>query len=266
MSITMNTCRWLACFALAGCGADSSPDHPAGGVSAAPSSPVATQEVPEPCAWMAPQEVEEILGRFTAPPRLASSANTPEADPYGTACLYTVDSERGSLNIVLEVDLTGSLADELGIGMGSSHSMRVAREKGIDGEYGDMVASFVDDLTSAPGRAAADGSEWDYTGGLPGFGIWRLGHVAVKIGGDTLLLEGDRLARLASRVRESLSDDKPFGVPRSGPFGFADYSFSGPRNPCDLLTRAEAESVLGPLVADPYRSAEESALAAASGG
>jgi hypothetical protein len=35
-------------------------------------------------------------------------------------------------------------------------------------------------------------------------------------------------------------------------------TFDGDRNPCELLTRAEAEAVLGKLVIDPYRAIENS--------
>src|SRR5439155_3447001 len=53
--------------------------------------------------------------------------------------------------------------------------------------------------------------------------------------------------------------DRPFASPRSHSFGGRDP------DPCKLLTREEAETVLGKLLLPPYRSTDETPLADPSG-
>jgi hypothetical protein len=56
------------------------------------------------------------------------------------------------------------------------------------------------------------------------------------------------MRKLAEVVRDRIPD-LPFGV--TNPYQIIQR---GEKDPCSLLTRAEAEAVLGPLAMDPYRS------------
>ena len=70
---------------------------------------------------------------------------------------------------------------------------------------------------------------------------------------QAIAVDDEKLAALAARVRD-LVPDHPFRAPES------DGMAGGPsgRDPCMLLTPAEAAEVLGPLVAPPYRTREDS--------
>ena len=104
--------------------------------------------------------------------------------------------------------------------------------------------------------AATPEDGWDYRRSLPGkpnfYG--RAGTVMVVVQGGTYGMEDTTMATLAARVRDRIPD-LPFPVPNA-----AASAPPGP-DPCSVLSRAEAESVLGPLVVGPYRVREGGALA-----
>jgi hypothetical protein len=76
----------------------------------------------------------------------------------------------------------------------------------------------------------------------------------VIVDGGTYGMDDDVLATLAARVRDRVPD-LPFVEPAA-----AVESRPGP-DPCSVLTREDAEAVLGPLVVAPYRVREGGALA-----
>jgi hypothetical protein len=222
-----------------------------------------TQPVPHPCEWLPTAEVEEILGPLAGPPSRVYSASDDEPDRRGTACLYPVAGRHGDIRVLLEVDLEGAIPELSGIGTGVRQALRGGTEAGIDAADAELFGAVLGALTRAPTDESGVSSRpdaWDSSGGLPGLSIWRIGHVAVKIAGDTVLLPGDRLERLALRLRDSLVDDRPFAATEHD-----ERPWPRQPDPCSLLTRAEAEAVLGPLVVPPYRSSGESAQASATG-
>jgi hypothetical protein len=88
----------------------------------------------------------------------------------------------------------------------------------------------------------------------------RTGHVRVSVKVQQLELSPDTVVAIASRVRDRV----PAGPM---PHPAADRSGRTPpgQDPCSVLTRGEAEAVLGPLVADPFRAHERTPLADPSG-
>ena len=87
----------------------------------------------------------------------------------------------------------------------------------------------------------------------------RLGTIDVTVIPETneLKVPREKLRELTARVRDRIPD-LPFAAPSDV------YQTAGP-DPCAVLTREEAESVLGKLVVAPYRSANDGPLANSSG-
>jgi hypothetical protein len=76
---------------------------------------------------------------------------------------------------------------------------------------------------------------------------WPVGHIRITLRtlASDLDLQRDKLDTIAVRVRDRIPDR---------PFAMVGYSRSEERDPCTLITRQEAESVLGPLLIPPYRT------------
>jgi hypothetical protein len=87
----------------------------------------------------------------------------------------------------------------------------------------------------------------------------RLGTIDVTVIPETyeLKVPREKLRELTARVRDRIPD-LPFAARSDA------YQADGP-DPCTVLTREEAESVLGKLVVAPYRSANDGPLAIANG-
>jgi hypothetical protein len=100
-----------------------------------------------------------------------------------------------------------------------------------------------------PERVAPTG--WDavrFNGG-------RLGTISVSAISETseMALPRDKVRALTARVRDRVPD-LPFPFPAEG-------ELPDVPDPCVLLSRSDAESVLGKLVVPPYRSANDGPLA-----
>lgn len=103
---------------------------------------------------------------------------------------------------------------------------------------------------------------WDHAAapvGRSGFS-GRAGHVTVTVALEGLRLPPDTVVALAARVRDRIPD-RPFAHPA------ADRVGSPPpgRDPCSVLTAAEAEAVLGKLAVPPFRTRDGSPLADPAG-
>lgn len=204
---------------------------------------VQTQALRKPCDWIPQSEVESVLGKLVSPPRLGYSAESPRPDDQGSACMYPIAGRDGTVTeVAVQVDPTGSLEFEEGTGMMAGVIAQELHGPGAE---------------APPQEKRNDG--WDYAGSLPNLAVWRVGHVAVNIGGDTFYLPQETLGQLAAKVRGRIQD-LPFAQPGADP----NAAGSAP-DPCALLTRAEAEAVLGKLVVEPYRSRESSPLADGKG-
>jgi hypothetical protein len=215
------------------------------------------------CAWIPVAEVEAILGKLTGPPKGSK-----------TTCHYPVPMDSETLQkrtgyrdmardlnskseaardttitravVTLDVDLRGDMTGERAGRM--TGAMLANMFKDALGKNAPAVDTTRQEARPKP----PDG--WDAANVPRGRGDFRgrTGHLTIAIDEDAMFgaVPAEKKAALAARVRDRITD-LPF-----------DYPFAGPRpteppsgpDPCGLLTRAEAESVLGKLLAPPYRS------------
>jgi len=241
---------------LAGCATTGASESGESSKIAPGSKPVlvATASAPaSPCDWISPADVEAQVGPLAGSPRIVRSFEDPTPQKDGRACLYplALKPQTGAGAVIVEVSLNSGVLIETASGMMKE---RFAREMG--------------EPTSAPDQEPApDG--WDYQGvPLPMTYFGRVGHISVSVASRTVEVPSDRLAGLAARVRDRIPDG-PFQEPVDPMLAELNAALGeriptsaapGP-DPCSLLTRAEAEAVLGKLTAAPYKSAESSPLA-----
>jgi hypothetical protein len=205
--------------------------------------PLATRP-PDGCGWIPAAEVEALIGRFAEPPR-----------PRGNGCVYVLpispevaamrerlaESNR-KLGVTPERPWQGTpFGVVLQVGVGIAQGERGVRLMG-----GPLAASLKNDQST---------SGWDavrLNGG-------RLGTITVTASALTadVPVSRDSLRALTARVRDRITD-LPFAAPAGG------QKAESP-DPCMLVTREEAESVLGKLVVAPYRSANGGPLADPNG-
>ena len=205
-----------------------------------------------PCEWLSPEEVEGILGSFSAPPVRVRPGQNPTPDDYGTGCLYTLalQPQMGTGTVVLSVSLAG-------------------------GEAADLVSAataslFGTDTAGGDGGVAARAG-WDHQSRLGTTYLARIGHIGVQVDRGAFDIPDGKARALAAAARDKIAD-RPFANPvdpmldslRKLAGTSARQPTPGP-DPCALLTRAEAEAVLGPLVVVPYRSAGDAPLWDAAG-
>ena len=241
----------VACGSDAGGQADgSSSNDDASAPADATRPPFELAQAPDdPCEWLPAEEVEGILGSFSAPPVRVRPGQNPTPDAYGTGCLYTlaVQPQLGTGTVTLSVALHG-------------------------GEAADLVSAASASLFgAAPGStAAADSaaasSAWDHQTRLGTTYLARIGHIGVQVDRGSFEIPDEKARQLAAAARDKMAD-RPFANPvdpmldsiRILAGSPAEPPPQGP-DPCALLTRAEAEAVLGPLTVPPYRSAGNSPL------
>jgi hypothetical protein len=239
-----------ACSGDAGGQADGSESNDNTSVSADARPPFELAQAPDnPCEWLSPAEAEAILGSFSAPPVRVRPGQNPTPDDYGTGCLYTLamQPQLGTGTVTLSVALSG-------------------------GESADLVSAASASLfgvapgSSAAADSAAASSGWDHQTRLGTTYMARIGHIGVQVDRGSFEISDDKTRQLAAAARDKLAD-RPFANPvdpfldslRNAGGAPAEPAPQGP-DPCGLLTRAEAEAVLGPLVVPPYRSAGNAPL------
>ena len=203
----------------------------------------------DPCAWLSPEEVQAILGGFSAPPVRVRPGQNPSPDAYGTGCLYTLamQPQMGTGTVTLSVALDGGQAADL---------VSTAAASMFGGAPG----------TGARDSSASASSGWDHQSRLGTTYLARIGHIGVQVDRGTFEIPDDKGRQLAAAARDKMAD-RPFANPvdpfldslRKANGRPADPPPQGP-DPCSLLTRAEAEAVLGPLTVPPYRSSGNTAL------
>ena len=253
--LTLRLTAVLLLAAAAACGGDAGGQADGSESTGSASAPADATRPPfelaqapdDPCEWLSPAEAEAILGSFSAPPVRVRPGQNPTPDAYGTGCLYTLamQPQLGTGTVVLSVSLSG-------------------------GEAADLVSAasaslFGGDTTGGDGGAAARAG-WDHQTRLGTTWLGRIGHIGVQVDRGSFEISDDKAQQLAAAARDKMAD-RPFanpvdpmldslrrmgGLPAEGPP-------QGP-DPCALLTRAEAEAVLGALVVPPYRSAGNSPL------
>lgn len=230
--------------------------------------PLATRPSSD-CGWIPAAEVEAIVGKLAQPPhegeggcvyllpipqqviderakmdRLRESIdNMPGADKTAPRKIHQAEP----YGFVLEVDLK-----YFGIGENVANSTNAilsawAKDENDTTHPPEAYAVSHDKL-----RKALNGWDWPATHG------GRIGHIRITIStlADDLDLPREQLDTIAVRVRDRIPDR---------PFPMVGYSPDEDRDPCALITRQEAESVLGPLLIPPYRTGGDGPFAYATG-
>lgn len=192
----------------------------------------------DPCGWLEPARVSERLGRkLRGVPVRVASAESVTPSSTGAGCMYELEPapgrEPGMVSVEVKID-----GAEMEAGLG---------------------AASLGDFGSSRGAWTAD---WDWVSGLPaGLFAARQGHLGILIAINDLSLSPQAAEPLAAALLAAVPD-RPFAL------AAADVSVApdaGDRDPCGLLTRAEAEAVVGPLLFAPYRSRESTPLAHGAG-
>jgi len=226
--------------------ADVAPDSPivaqqAGGVRP---DAIQAEGAPSSCDLIPRAEIERIAGPLDGAP-------TPE----DRGCWYyvVVDTTTAEWRQRSEraERARASGMDERAIAM--YHPTRAGIYAEVD-PRGEGMASEERPANTPPG--------WDEAGASRSGAVFngRTGHVRVSVKVQQLRLPPDTVLAIANRVRDRV---------REGPMMHpaADRSGRTPpgQDPCSVLTREEAEPVLGTLVAHPFRTRERTPLADPSG-
>jgi len=244
-STTRNLCLTTTLTAaLVACGGGQNASGSAGGgtgdsargaAAAAKQLSVRTAPVPaDPCGWIPVSEVEAAVGKLAAPPTQQDG------------CRYTLvvpeanyEADPSTFAVTLSVDVSGSIAGEMGAAAAVAHLKSWPPPQQRGGQ----------DSTADSG----DAEGWDAVLPAPYGFSGRIGHVRISVLGQAPDVPRSSARALANRVRDGLQD-LPFPAITS-------YQVVQPgpelKDPCTLLTRADAEAVLGLLVVDPYRTSSE---------
>ncbi len=207
------------------------------------------------CDWFPASEVEALVGKLSGPPheKLGGCFYPLPVDSITIARRAKADQVRASLERAgLKSDWPEEPPDTGGVLIHVSVGQK-AEERPAELGFATM-GSWVGDDSLLAAQKAGDG--WQYRRSLPGKPNFRgrAGTVIVVVEGGTHGMEDSVLATLAARVRDRIPD-LPFFDPSA-----AAVVSSGP-DPCSVLSRDEAEAVLGTLVVAPFRVREGGALA-----
>ena len=269
----------ISCLAALGCrraddtAADSGPARQVAALAApaAVSGAVAGRSaaIPaDPCTWLTVAEVEEVMGKLTGAPT-----------PTGSGCSYPVTPDSALLAKKTQIrDLVKQLpgaADSARLRDSSWNKAAVivtvdVAISGVGGRADKVSGQMLTAMTARKGAngdtadsRAAKPEGWDDVKGSFSMFEGRIGHVRVTIRERQMmnrLVQFEKKVALAARVRDRIPD-LPFVNPNADPVS---SDPSGP-DPCSLVSRADAEAVLGPLVVEPYRVGRFEPLAEAGG-
>jgi len=208
-------------------------------------------------------DVEAVIGKLAGPPKgHKTSCDYPvplDAETEKTRTDYrnmardlnpksaaatdtTINRAVVSVSVDLRGDMTGARAGRMTAAMLGN---MFAHELGKSAPTTD---------TSKREAAPKPPDGWDVASVPRGKGDFRgrIGHLTISVDEDAMFgaVPAEKKAALAARVRDRITD-LPFTYPFAGPGPIEPPS--GP-DPCSVLTREEAESVLGKMLAPPYRS------------
>ena len=215
------------------------------------------------CELIPVADVEAILGKLTGPPKgdktsckypLPMDEETAKsragyqqmARDINPKSAAANDTTTKSVAVIVEVDMRGDMTAERGGKIAATMLANMfANELGKDSPLAD-TSKHAEEPKRPEGwdRATQVHGKSDFRG--------RIGHLVVTVDENAELINAvpsEKKAELAARVRDRIAD-LPFVFPFAGPQ-------TGPPpepDPCSLVTREEAEAVLGKLLAPPYRA------------
>lgn len=186
---------------------------------------------PDPCALVSQAEMETLLGPLAEPPFRVDSQRRPKAD--GEGCFYRALDRR---NVTVAVDWEdGEMAFQMMAGTGQAIT--------------DILTGY------DPATDTLEGN-WDKVGAAFGQFLVLKGKTSIQVDplGSRLGLDGAaRVADLAMRRLE-----RPLDYSGARATLARSEDAVRVRNPCELVTRSEAEALMGPLRGDPKPSDDNS--------
>jgi hypothetical protein len=217
----------------------------------------------DPCVLLTTAEVEAVVGKLAAPPRKEDGCRYTLTVPEAVAAKRQKDKElrdkiTSALSKYTQPDESSKRADAMFAEEQDPRSYAVTVSVDVRGEVsGERAMDSVSKQLGLTGGgtektqqpAAKAPTEWDDVRRISHGFMGRLGHVRISVDAQSRDVPAEQTQTLAERVRDKIPD-LPFAV--TNPYQVMQLGESG--DPCSLLTRAEAESVLGPLAVDPYRS------------
>jgi hypothetical protein len=219
------------------------------------------------CGWIPTADVVRIIGPLAGEPTprdrgcfypipidsasAARLARTKELERRLAAITASAapelkkDMQSGERGVFVLVDLSGDVTgDKVMAAVGAKFAAMLSEGK---------------QNTAAPKERPKPPDGWDDAHGPLGEAGFegRLGHVRVSVSEEIMKsqLSREKARALALAVRDRIPD-RPFAFSA----GVKLVSSPGGPDPCSLLTRAEAEEVLGKLVVAPYRSTDDGPL------
>jgi hypothetical protein len=210
--------------------------------TASASTAVAAPAIPSGCDLIPPDEIERIAGPLQGEPKRE-----------GNGCWYYV-----------AMDTTSSEWKQLRAGAERARAGGMD-DRAIELYHPTRAGLYVEVDVRGDGQATQGASPpegWDEVGASRTGAVFngRAGYVRVAVRLQQLRLPPDTVVAVASRVRDRIPNS-PIAHPA------ADHSpqAAAGQDPCSVLTRDEAEAVLGKLVATPFRTRERTPLADPSG-
>ena len=224
--------RWmlfLVAWPLVGCGAKggdrAKSESSAGDVAATPVTTNAADPA-DACRLVSQAEMERFIGPLLEPPYRTKSRRP---NPSGDGCFYRARDYR---NVMIELDREDG---EMGFRMLAGTHGAVDQALGISSD-----------------SAAPPGGTWDKAASTFGRFIALKGPSSIivdPVGSRLDLAAQARLARIAlARL------DKPLAYDGARAASTRKEVSLTPRNPCSLVTAAEAEALMGKLRAPPHPS------------
>ena len=214
------------------------------GSSASDDSIMAQPALPDPCSLLPIDDAKRLLGPLSGPPWRARNLDDTTSKSDGSTCVYPLKARENVAEhsaIALELKIDGAIGFEAGAAMMNGVA------KGLLGSLGVKTADGA--------RHDVDG--WDYLGGFTDRMAARVGHVAIAAKWERARGAADSLLEIMAIMRDHIPDS-PFRSDERGSKG-ADG------DACSLLTREEAEAVVGKLVVPPYHSRNLTGLADSDG-
>jgi hypothetical protein len=238
----------VAVLTAAKCGGDAASSGSSAGATKADAPPSHTATVKsqsaqrDPCSWITRAAAQKAVGdSVIAEPARVRSAENPVPQPNGDACAYQL-APQGSIAQQIAIELT---PDESG-------AMQTA--------FGNM-GNVEDELKGGNREAKHDtliDGRWDFVSEIPGgLTAARAGRIAVQF--VTPIGKSAKGLALAGAMLDQIADI-PFTNDPADPATPAHVP-----DPCALITRDEAEKVLGKLAVAPYPASKGSALVYGSG-
>ena len=213
---------------------------------------IRTASIPAgPCDWIPAAEVETIIGPLAEPPKKKD-----DGCRYMLVMPESVAAKRQQA-VAMRQKMREKFREAFGKAATEAEPERpnpILDTESDPQTYAVLVKVDVSGKGAGNARKTAGTSsvpDWDEA--RPGAYRFtgRTGHVWITVAGQAPDVPRESIPILAARVRDRIPD-LPFAA--TNPYQVMQ---SGDSDPCGLLTRAEAEAVLGPLAIDPYRASSE---------